>query len=142
MTCSQIETGVIDALLARGEKRLHQFAHPDPYIGKCERRCASGVSQRFWALTGGVCFRSAVLFWRHAVRAESPASTCEGKPPSNLPTPFAVYLPTYSQIMTICFKAHTDSACDVCRWSRCWILGEKSDCTGVGLDCSVDPQSS
>jgi len=28
----EVETGVIDALLVRGEKRLHAFAHPDPYI--------------------------------------------------------------------------------------------------------------
>jgi len=27
-----VESGVIDALLLRGEKRLHDLAHPDPYI--------------------------------------------------------------------------------------------------------------
>ena len=38
---SQVESGVIDALLARGEKQLHGYAHPDPIIGAgYQRRCA------------------------------------------------------------------------------------------------------
>ena len=75
---TQADKTQIDRLLNRGEQKLREYAHPDPYIGKQMHTVCTLQLPLFLVLLGCLCSRQSFMLLCRLTIQQSGLSDCYG----------------------------------------------------------------